>query len=103
MGADEHDAVAAAQPGKVGVFGEKAVAGMDGLGAGYQRRGDYAVLVQIALRRVAGADAVAFVGHGHVEHVLVSFGIHRHGGDAHLLAGADYPDGDLAAVGYEDL
>jgi BirA family biotin operon repressor/biotin-[acetyl-CoA-carboxylase] ligase len=29
--------------------------------------------------------------------------VNRHGRNAELLAGSDHPDGDLAAVGYEDL
>ena len=35
--------------------------------------------------------------------VRVRLRVNRHGGDAHLLAGADDPKRDLAAVGDQDL
>jgi hypothetical protein len=38
-----------------------------------------------------------------VEAVLVGGGVDGDGGEAELLAGADDADGDLAAVGDEDL
>ena len=38
-----------------------------------------------------------------MEGVAVGLGIDGHSLDAHLLAGQDHPQGDLAAVGDEDL
>jgi len=35
--------------------------------------------------------------------VGVGGGMHRHGADAHLAAGAVDPEGDFAAIGDEDL
>ena len=35
--------------------------------------------------------------------VGVGGGMHGDGGDAELLAGAQHPQGDFAAIGYEDF
>jgi len=76
---------------------------MDGLGAGDLGRCDHLGNVQVGLRRGRGADADFLVGEADMEGVAVGLGIDRHGLDAHLLAGQDHPEGDLAPVGDEDL
>ena len=59
--------------------------------------------VQVALGRGLTAERVGLVGEADVQGVPVEIGVHRHRGDAQLLAGTDDPDGDLAPVGDEDL
>ena len=58
---------------------------------------------QVRFRGGRGADADGLVGQLDVQAVLVGGGVDRDGGEAELLAGADDADGDLAAVGDEDL
>ena len=59
--------------------------------------------VQVALGRRLAAEGVGLVGHAHVQGVAVEVGVDGDGADAQLAAGPDDPDGDLAAVGNEDL
>ena len=48
------------------------------------------------------ADLVGLVGQS-VRRVAVLIRIHRNGGDAQLVGGAECADGDLSAVGDQDL
>ena len=101
--ADELDLAAAADLGEVGVLGEEAVAGMNRLHVGDLGGGDDARDVEIGLGRRGGADADRLVGQLQIRRVLVGGGIDDGRLDAQLAAGADDPQGDLAAVGDEDL
>ena len=76
---------------------------MDGLGAGLQGHGEDGVLVEVAVRRARAADAVGLVGEGDVQRLGIGRGVHGNGLDAHLLAGANHADRDLAAVRNENL
>ncbi len=64
---------------------------------------DNLAFIQIALRSLWASNAVALVGERHMEVVLIRFGIYRHRGHSHLLAGADDAHGNLAAVGNQDF
>ena len=101
--ADELHAVLGQDFGKARILGEKSVAGMHGIGAGdlagRQDGGD----VEIAVLRGGRADADALVGKPHMHGVRVGGRMHRHGRDAELLAGAQHPQRDLAAIGDQDL
>ncbi len=88
---------------KVGVFGQKAVAGMDGIDIGNFRRADDAVDPQVAFAAGGFADADGFVGHLDVHGIGVDFGINRDGADVHLLAGADDAHGNFPAVGHKNF
>ena len=101
--ADEDEAGFFHLLGKAVVFSQEAVAGVDGIGAGYFGGGNDGGNVQIALRRGGGADADGFVGQLNVQAVVVGSGMHGHGGDAHFAAGAQYAQGDFATVGDEDF
>ena len=100
---DELDAVLAAERAELGALGEEPVAGVDGLGAGLQGRLDEGRHHEVALRRRRRADADGLVGEPHVQAVLVGLGVDGDRPHAELLAGADDADGDLAAIGDEDL
>ena len=89
--------------GEAGVLGQEAVARMDGVGAGDLAGGDERRDVEIAVAGRRRADADALVGEADVHGVGVGGRMHRHGGDAELLAGAQDAERDLAAVGDEDL
>ncbi len=88
---------------KVGVLGQESIAGMDRLGIGHLGRGDDGRHVQIALGRRGGADTHRLVGELDVLGIPIGLGMHGHGLDAHLAAGTLDPEGDLAAVGNQDL
>lgn len=96
--ADEDEAGRFDLRGECGVFGEEAVARMDRIRAalpcGVEDRGR----IQVALRRVRGADVDRFVGHARGEAVAVR--IADHGDRAHpeLVRGANHAHRDFAAV-----
>ena len=101
--ADEMQIVVGEDFGEARVLGQKAVAGMHGVGAGdfagrQQRRN-----VEVAVLRRRRADADAFVGEPHMHRVGVGGGMHGDGGDAELLAGAQHAQRDLSAIGYQDF
>src|SRR5512139_3498965 len=97
-GADEADAAARADGREVGIFGEKAVAGMQGIAAGGGRQVDQGVRVEVAEDGVL-ADVVGLVGLLHVEGVAVGVGVDGDRLDAQFGAGADDADRNLAPVG----
>ena len=100
---DEHEAGGGARLRETGVLGEEAVAGVNGLGA--RGAGSIEDLRdgQIALGCRRRSQPHRLVGQHHVERLPVGLGKDGDGGDAHLAAGADDPNGDLAPIGDEDL
>ena len=103
LGADELDAGGFADFGEVGVLAEKAVAGVNGFDVGDLRRADDRRDIQIAARALGRPDADRLVGEAHVQRIAVGFGIHGDRPDAEIPAGADDAEGDLAAIGDQDL
>ena len=89
--------------GEIGVLGEEAVAGVDGLCPGLEGGGDDLVAAQIALGRGAGADRHRLVGHPSEGRAAVRLGDDGDGRHPEPARGADDADGDLAAIGDEDL
>ena len=87
--------------GEVGVFGEEAVAGVDGVGVGDFGGGDDGRHVEVAFGRWRGADADGFVGKQDVFELGVSLGVDGDGFDAHFAAGAQDAQRDFAPVGYQ--
>ena len=92
------NAVFLAQSGNMGVVGQEAVAGVNGLGTGQYGGADNLVFIQIAVGGFRAADAVALVRQRHVKGVFVGFGVDRNRGHAHFLAGPYNPDGDFPPV-----
>ena len=92
------DVAGLADLSEVGVLGQKAVAGMNRVGAGDLGGADDRRNVQVAVGAGRRADADVLVGEADVERVLVGLGVYRDGLDAELAAGADDPQGDLAAI-----
>src|SRR3546814_4497777 len=76
---------------------------MDRLRAGWFRDFQDRVAAQVAFLRPRAADRPCLVGQPHVLRIGVGLRVHRHRGDAEPARGADYPAGDFAAVGDEDL
>ena len=101
--ADEGHPALGDGPGEVGVLGEEAVAGVDGVGPALLDDAEDGLGVQVALGRGLAAQGVGLVGQPDVERVAVELGVDGHRGHPELAAGPDDPDGDLSPVGDENL
>ena len=102
-GADEADVAAFADIREVGVFGEEAVAGVDGIDVGDFGGADQAVDAEVALLGGTFTNTDGFIGHLDVHGVGVGLGVDGDGADVELLARADDADGDFAAVSDQDF
>ena len=89
--------------GEIGIFAEESVARMYGFGAVFAGRVEDAVHTQIAFARERWADVFSLIGHAHVLGRAVGIRIDRHRSDAHLARGAHDANGNLAAIGNQDL
>ncbi len=97
--ADELDLAIAAHFSEMGVLRQKAVAGMNGLHIGGLRRADEARNLQIAFRRRGRADADFLIGQIEIRRTAIRLAVDGDRLDAHLLAGANDPQGDLSSIG----
>ena len=88
---------------KAGVFGQEAIAWMDGVCAGdlagRQQRGN----VEIGIARGRRPDAHAFIGELDVHRLGIGGGMPGDGGDSHFHGRAQDAQRDLAPVGDEDF
>ena len=100
--ADPDQAGGGDRVGEGGVLREEAVARMDGLGAGFFRRGDDLFRDQIAFPRRGRPDQHGPVGVGHMGGVRIGLRIDGHGLKTHAPRGGEHPAGDLSAVGDQD-
>src|SRR5262249_27041718 len=73
--ADEIDVAAAADFVEVSVFGEEAVAGMDGLDVAHFGGADHAGDFEVAIGGLGGTDAESFVGELQVLRAAVAFAV----------------------------
>ena len=88
---------------KIGALRQKAVSGMDRVGPGDLGGADDRRHVEIAVGAPRRSDAHVLIREPHVQRVLVRLGEHRHRLDAEFPARHDDAQGDLAAVGDQDL
>ena len=100
--ADPHEAGGHDRLGEVGVLGQEAVAGVDGLGPRGFRGGQHLVGVEVGVAGGSRADQHRLVGLAHVQGVGVGFGMDGDGAQAHAAGGAEHAAGDLAAIGDQD-
>ena len=101
--ADENDTFGFQHLGKACPLGQKAIARMDGLGAGLLAGGDDLLGDQIGLGSRRRAQMDGLVRHLHMQRVLVGIRIDRDRLDAHLPAGLDDPACDFAAIGNQNF
>src|SRR6185437_3939477 len=88
--------------GKFGTFGQKAIAGMNGIGARLERDPDDVGDVEIGLDgALAVPDQVALVGLGPMQREAVFLRMNGNGTDAELGGRTHDADGDFTAVGDE--
>ncbi len=85
--------------GKIGVFGEETIAGMNRVGVGDFGRRNECFGLQIALRRWRRTDADGFVGKFDMQRIAVRSRADSDGFNAEFAAGADNPQRDLSPVG----
>ena len=88
--------------GEVGVLGQEAVAGMDGLGVRGFRGRQHLGRVEVGFAGGSGADQHGLVGLAHVQGVGVGLGMDGDGAQAHAAGGAEHAAGDLATIGDQD-
>ena len=101
---DELDARLLTGPGEVRVLGQEAVARMDGVHLPPLGQVDDGGNVQIGPQGgLVVADEVGLVGTGTEQAVDILVGVHGHGVESQVVAGAEHPDGDLATVGHQYL
>ena len=100
---DEMQIVLAEDFGEARILGEKAIAGMHGIGAGDFAGGEQRRDVEITVLGGGRPDADALIGQAHMHGVFIRRGVHRDGGNAELLASPQYPQRDLSAVGDQNL
>ena len=88
---------------EVGVLGEEAVPGVDGVGAGLLGGVEDLVDDQVGVAGRGAAERERLVGDPDVQRVPVGLGVDGHAGQPRVLAGACDADRDLTAVGDQDL
>ena len=101
-GTDEADVATAADFGEMGVFGQKAVTGVDRLNVADLGRADHPIDLQIAVRRLGRADAKHLVGQFQVGGAAVRLAEDAHRFDAQLATGAEDPQSDFTTVGNQN-
>ena len=100
---DELDAAGLAHFGEVGVLRQQSVAGMHRVDVGDLRRADDRGNIQITQRELRRPDADGLVGKAHGQRVAVGLAVNRNGADAQLLARANHAQGNLSAIGNQNL
>ena len=88
---------------EVGVLRQEAVAGVDGVGAGLGGGVEDLVEDEVGLGGRGAAEGECLIRQLDEQGVGVGLGVHGNAGQAGILRRADHADGDLAAVGDEDL
>ena len=98
-GADESNAALFADLGKLGIFRQKAVAGMDRLGIRQLSSTDDGIDIQVALAAGSRSDTDRFISQLDMQRIGIGSGIDRHCLDPQFFTGPDNPDGNLTTVG----
>src|SRR5579871_986752 len=101
--ADKFDPAGLADFGEVGVFGQQAVAGVNGVDIGNFGGADYRRDVEVALRQLRRPNTNRFVGEANWQGKAIRFAVNGDRTAAQLLARADHAQGDLSSVGDQDL
>ena len=100
---DEFDVGGPADLGKVGVFAEQAVAGMNRVHVGDFSSGDDRRHVEIAVGGARRANADSLVGKAHMQRVAIGLAINSDRANAEFTARVDDAQRDFTAIGYQYL
>jgi hypothetical protein len=100
---DELDIASLGNFGKVRVFRQQAVAGVDGIHVGDFRGADDRWDIEVALRQLRRANTNGFIGKTNVERIAVSLAVNSYSADAQFLAGTDHPQGNFSTICYQDF
>ena len=104
FGANKGDAVAITRINEIGVFRQKAVAGVDGVRAGHFGDADHLINREVGGNWAQSlANAVGFVSLKTVKAEFVFFGVDRNGLFPHLVRGPHNADRDFTTVGDQNL
>ena len=105
LGSRSHPGYAGVLTGfrEVRIFGQEAVSRVDGVYARFPDDVKDIRRVQVALLGRGGPYEIRLVGVAHVERVAIRLRVDGDGGDVHLTTGTNDAEGDLAAIGYEEL
>ena len=98
---DERDAGLRTGIGKIGVLGQKTIAGVDAFGARALGDLDQPGDREVAVARVGSAEQMGFIADAAMQRACVSGRIHTDGSDTKPLGGARDAAGNLAAIGDE--
>ena len=101
--ADKGDIMAFDNLGKLGVFGQETIAGMDRIGMADFRRRDNRGDIQIAIGRRGWAYTNRFIRQSYVHRIGICRRMHRNGLDAHFMRSAVDTKRDFAAIGDQDF
>ena len=89
---------------KMSVFGEEAVAGMDGVNLVLPGEADDGIDVEIRLDRLAGpADTIRLIGLEAMQSVAVLVRVNRDCANPQFVSGAEDTNGDFTAIGDEQF
>ena len=103
-GADELDACCLAGAGKVTIFAQKAVAGMDGICPMLFGKANDPVDIQIGPQRAfILANEIGLIRRCAEQTVCIFIGVDRYGLQPQIVAGPEDPHGNLAPVCHQDL
>jgi hypothetical protein len=89
--------------GKIGVFRQEPVAGVNGVGARRQRCVDDQIAPQITFVRRRRAEPHRIVGHDDMLGLAIGIGEDGDGADAEVTARPDNPAGYLTPIGDQDF
>ncbi|EJW92250.1 choline dehydrogenase [gut metagenome] len=98
--ANKNDAFLLASAGKISIFRQKTITGMNGIGMMLFSGFDDVIDVQITLLGSSGTNQTGFVGIHDVTSRTVGFRKNSHCADTHFLAGTHDADGNLTTIGY---
>ena len=87
---------------EIGVLGEKPIARMDRLRAGFKGGANNHIGFEIALGRSCAADMDRVIGHLDMAGSGIRVRIDRHASDTHATCGLYDPAGDFAAIGNQN-
>ena len=99
---DKLDLATAADLGEVGIFGKKSITGMNRLDVANFGGTDDPIDHQVALGRGVASNTIGLVSEFQVAGLAVSLAVDRDSFDSQFTAGADDPQGALAAIGDQD-